>query len=684
MSRSKTPKKTKPKRKPKDRRQEFLDKGVGFIKRYGRMPTVTDTHSKKLDVPIAALYVNFGTWSKYCEALQEKTGTMPTYRRIGDKHAVARMVAHWIKQNKQIPAVKDFTKAQGLVGFQTIQILFNDMRGLKEYVTRHFFDVFAFEIKQAEARKKENTKAALEATHAFYKQHGRDPKLVELGGEFPLSRNNIRTLFGSMRAMCDAARAEKPGLYRQIAETELYQKTYENKIDAETAGKTFVITTAVTGCRVQDSFYTSIKKFCELNDATLVILMAEDPAHNWDIQGGYVDSLLATEIVITSDTRLNDNFFISGQKVSAKMIKPLTGMDRVGKRGGSLVFASPKQCLEPVATGNEKHPHLLLTTGALTEPNYRTLLHASQRTAYLAEHDHVIGALVVEVQDDKIYHAKHIQALKDGSFYYHNLRYSAKGTATAKVEALVLGDWHIGSTCPDVRRVTLEEMVPELKPKRLVLHDLFDGASVSHHTDGKILDVAQAQSENPLANSLQEELDAYVAEVLHLSKHCQELVIVCSNHDEWLFRYLNEGRFLQTKRDMGLCLDLLQFARHGLNPLEQYARKALGKTVDKVRWLRRDEDYQLYGVQLGAHGDKGANGSKGSPATLEKAYGNCVVGHRHAPGMYRGVTYVGTSTPTKQRYMVGPSAHLNTHCVVYEGGSRALVNIIDSHWKLVR
>ena len=63
-----------------------------------------------------------------------------------------------------------------------------------------------------------------------------------------------------------------------------------------------------------------------------------------------------------------------------------------------------------------------MTTGAITLPRYFNIsdkLHSpymSERTADIANHDHVMGAIIVEVVDNKRYHFRQIQADADGGF----------------------------------------------------------------------------------------------------------------------------------------------------------------------------------------------------------------------------------------------------------------------------
>jgi hypothetical protein len=174
--------------------------------------------------------------------------------------------------------------------------------------------------------------------------------------------------------------------------------------------------------------------------------------------------------------------------------------------------------------------------------------------------------------------------------------------------------------------------------------------------------------------SLKKELDDYVNELVFLSKN-RQLVIVKSNHDDHLERYLSEARYIKHPYNHQLGLQLANALIEGHNPLEWYTKNKVGNI--NVLWLKRDEDFIVGGVQLGAHGDKGPNGSKASITSMEASYGDVVYGHAHTPQIMRGAFCVGTSTPTKPDYGDGPSSWMNTHCLVYENGQRQLINIIE-------
>ena len=121
----------------------------------------------------------------------------------------------------------------------------------------------------------------------------------------------------------------------------------------------------------------------------------------------------------------------------------------------------------------------------------------------------------------------------------------------------------------------------------------------------------------------------------------------------------------------------------GWNPLQYACEKIYGlKNAHKVEWLKIDADDRIAGVQMGAHGHKGANGSKGSKRTLEEAYGEAMHGHTHSPYIYRGIFCVGTTSILRPGFNTGPSGWVHCSGNVYKNGMRELINSFNGKWRL--
>src|SRR5690606_29335149 len=84
---------------------------------------------------------------------------------------------------------------------------------------------------------------------------------------------------------------------------------------------------------------------------------------------------------------------------------PLTGLPRFGHKGYSVIVASPKQELFVCPNNQKKYPHIIHSTGTISSPDgYRPT-----RAGRLAKQDHVFGGLIVEIENEKLFHIRQIQ-----------------------------------------------------------------------------------------------------------------------------------------------------------------------------------------------------------------------------------------------------------------------------------
>lgn len=497
-----------------------------------------------------------------------------------------------------------------------------------------------------------------------------------------ITRAMIRYNFGSIAKLDEEARLKYPDKFKDIHIDQLITPKYKKRLDATLASyKKFVITTAVTGCEVDKKALETVKFFCKKTKSKLLVLVCSDPAQKTNQKKGYgtIDAILSDELIITEDTELNSNFFISTLKTTAKQIDPTTGLVRIGQGEGSFVYASPKQRMLPAATSNNKMPRAIMTTGAITKSNYNTEKYMSERTAYLAEYDHKMGAIIVEIEDDQIFHFRQIQFDKKGRFADFGIMYDKNNCYIYPPDSFLFGDLHSGDTDPVVRKI-LMQLVNELNPKRIIINDGFNGSSINPHEKHNSI-LRAIRSEN-YQLSLEEELKLFAKDLNEFSKKVKEVVVVKSNHDVFLERYLTECDFRKDPQNLRICLELALSMLNKLDPLKIGIEKMGLKYPEKIRWLKRDEDFKVAGIQLGCHGDQGPNGSRGTLANMEKAYGKCFSGHSHTPQILRDAWSVGTSTYLKLGYNEGPSSWVQSHGLVYPNGMRQLINTINGKYRL--
>jgi hypothetical protein len=229
-------------------------------------------------------------------------------------------------------------------------------------------------------------------------------------------------------------------------------------------------------------------------------------------------------------------------------------------------------------------------------------------------------------------------------------------------------------------------MLETLKPKYQFIHDLLEGASFNHH----IAKNAHDKFKNYLRGydgvstelkETKEQLDKY------LRNWCQTLV-VDSNHDSWLLRWLREYDYRQDMKNAVLFLEaqLEVFKQmEGQNErfhLVEWAMKKF-KCPDSVRFLRRDESFTICGkkIECGMHGHLGPDGARGTPSNLNKVGRKANIGHTHSAGIYNGLYVAGTSTKLQLDYNHGPSSWSWSHIVTYPSGKRTIITMYAGKWR---
>jgi hypothetical protein len=518
-------------------------------------------------------------------------------------------------------------------------------------------------------------------------------KLVKKTGMYPgrtdlyrlgYNRDKLRHSFSNLEQLRSAAQnwanENDPTAFENVIDESIFTPKRLRELQTNVKKyKRFVVTTAVVGAPVHEGFLESIRTYCKDKDAMLLVLPCADPASagNWNM-----DPSLGAESIVFSDLALNSNVFLCSIKMSAKQIDPTTGLERIGQRNGSFIYASPKQRLKFMPVSNIKHPHAEMTTGAITLPKYfDTNRYMSERTAYIANHDHVIGALIVEIEDKNRYHFRQIQADSSGAFV--DLGDFYKGTKISKLyaEGLSMGDWHSGETDPTAVK-SLLELIDVVRPSKLFVHDGFNGLSINHHERERQIRRAILAKKGQL--NLESEITGFAKDLDMMAKwkHIDEVIVVKSNHDIFLDRWLDAGEYVDDPHNYEIGVELARAMVKGQNPLK-YGVELYGlKAKDKIRWLNMDEDYFIARIQCGAHGHKGPKGTRGSLVGMEKSYGLSVTGHAHSPQILRNAWQNGTMTYLKLSYNEGPSDWVHSSTVIYPNGMRQLINSFDGNWRL--
>lgn len=463
------------------------------------------------------------------------------------------------------------------------------------------------------------------------------------------------------------------------------EKVFERPL---TKTRRLIITAAQNATPVHTKFLESLKQFAKANSAELLIipLRYRNPTSMHSVKDAK-DDWWAPEVVPflwNVRKRINANLMLMADiKIQAASADPLTGFESIsGPESG--IFAHTKLQQRVIPVPKTKLPKILTTTGACTLRNY-----TDTKRGKIGEFHHALAAVIVEFED-KIFHMRHVNAdAETGAFIDLNHIYKPNGVFGApRPLALVLGDTHVDFVDPKVERATFGPggIVDTLDPAHLVFHDLLDNYAVNpHHVGNPFNAIAKLRARR---NSVAEEVQRAVDYVVRRTSSARPGVVVASNHDDFLRRWIIKADWKEDPENaatyLRLALHMVEHTKLGLGGTEYPSPfgALLARSAPHVRALAANDSFVLGGVELGMHGEVGPNGARGSIKNLRRIGTKSIIGHTHAPGIEEGCYQVGTSTALRLEYNMGPSSWLNTHCLLHADGKRQLINIIDGTWRL--
>lgn len=471
-------------------------------------------------------------------------------------------------------------------------------------------------------------------------------------------------------------------------ESEPVQQTYRLPLEGK---KRFLITSAQNATPVDFLFLSTLKLAAAHMGAELVVVpfRYKNPTSIWSDKQESEEwwDEHAKPYLHNTRKKLHTHLVLAADvKIQPTASSPLTGFESLTGPESCLI-GHPKMQYKPVPVTSGRYPKVLSTTGACTKRNY-----TSSKAGKLGEFHHYLGAVVVEL-DGKYFHMRQINAnRKDGSFIDKDVSYSVVTGVTKAPPALgiVFGDVHRKFIDKMVARVTFGPggIVQILNPETLVWSDLLDAYSANPHHRGNPF-IARAKMLGNDGDVRQEVIDT-VQFVVDEGKG-RKNVIVASNHDNFLSRWIigtdwrdipnNAEFYLETAQAM------LKSVRKGpggaeyADPFAYWVDRLKGDA--DIKALGPNESFMIADIEVGLHGDKGPNGSRGTMINLRRTGHKLITGHTHAPGIEEGHYKAGTSTPRTLEYTNGPSSWLNTHVVIYANGKRALISIFDDRWCLM-
>lgn len=476
-----------------------------------------------------------------------------------------------------------------------------------------------------------------------------------------------------------------------------YEEAKKSKVNKKS--KRFIISWAQNNTPVHEPFLRNMEAYAKYIDAEIYIIAGryKNPTSVFSDKDFESWHSRVEPYLYANRESIHKHLVIVGDvKVSPTANTPMTSMQ--GFSGSeSCIFGHPKSQEETVPVLEGRPEKKMMTTGACTEANY-----TDSKSGKKGEFHHVLGFVIVEIKDKNKVFTRSVTATEDGNFYdlYYRvefdgdkkqipmipgLKFLAKddydGKSTVKkikdIDAAILGDMHFGEHDPKVIDSTINILFKKLNPKKVVLHDVFDGHSISHHTRKDPF--AQYLKEIEGKNDLKKEIQNMIDGLKPFEKY--ETIIVRSNHDDFLDRWLKDVDW-RKESTMKNSIAYMEYAALLLN---QRADKGvipylINEKYPKMITLGRSDSYRIHDWEVGQHGDIGASGSRGSMNQYRNLNTKMIIGHSHAPSRKDGVIQVGTSTHLRVGYNVGPSKWLQAHSIIHEDGKAQIISFHDGEF----
>tara|TARA_R110000765_G_scaffold169258_1_gene274260 strand:+ start:2329 stop:3864 length:1536 start_codon:yes stop_codon:yes gene_type:complete len=445
---------------------------------------------------------------------------------------------------------------------------------------------------------------------------------------------------------------------------------------------TFIVTSAQNNTPLDLDVWRALNRYANHKNAEILVvpLLYLNPTAPGALQSE--DAWWPPEVMpylVQNDIQITPGLRVVGDAgINATARNPLTGFEASGG-SDSAIYGHGQVQMKTVATPQKRLPKILLTTGSVSENNY-----SRSKVGKKARDNHSMGGVIVESSKGK-FHLRSLIADESKEFRDIDLCISSKSIKKVRVEAIVLGDEHVGSLDPNVKAATFtnkDSIVNTCKPKMIIRHDIIDGYSISHHHQKS----ASKKYSKFLTgkNSLKAELDETARHLEETTPKGCKSVVVASNHHDHIRRWLEEVEWRSEPHNAVIYHELWTAWLEAIGNDEGFDAFTwwLSKncTAD-LRYLTTAPDLQVMGIFVGYHGDKGINGAKGSLASFAKIGVRTITGHTHSPGIEKGATAVGTGSLLELEYTQGPSSWMHSHCLIHGNGETQLIFIIDGDWR---
>ena len=475
------------------------------------------------------------------------------------------------------------------------------------------------------------------------------------------------------------------------------------KLKSDNSGiQYWIFSSAQDRTKVHEPFLKNLEVYAEHLDADIHIGGFTYMVSNADVweKGSLKDVLFEPSIKKYMTNRQHhvgdDIIFCGEQNTLPTAVNPLSGFETY-TRDKWGIFPHPRVTLQSVPTMLRKPAKMNMTTGCVTLPNY-----IQKKAGIKAEFHHVIGAVLVAIDEDGDFFCRQLIADDSGGFYDLD-KYIGGGEIFhgSRVEAITWGDVHRKQLCPYVavgawgydtdtgeinKNAYPNSMAGVLQPFHGFYHDVSDFRARNHH------DIKNCHSRFALHLQEEEDVEEEMVEVSQFLEAVQVSnclnYVVEANHDLALERWLREADYredpanalfflrTQLKKYTAISMHLENYIL-----LEDVLRDYYN--LEKTVFLSEKDSKVICGnIENSLHGHSGANGARATPKSFSRMGSKANTAHTHTAGIVEGIWTCGTSSKLIMNYnKQGLSSWSNSHIVTHQNGKRQMITMQGMKWR---
>ncbi len=368
-----------------------------------------------------------------------------------------------------------------------------------------------------------------------------------------------------------------------------------------------------------------------------------------------------------------DTLVSANSRVVPTASMPLNGYEALASEN-NLVIGHPRIHFKTLPRFKGNPLRTMNTTGFCTYKHYSLSKSGDKGGIH-----HTYGFTIIEKDGDKTHVPRTVKAGGDGSFTDINVHVTPEGANKVNTcKGIVLGDIHHAHLNQDFWGVT-KELLGEIIPSQVVLHDLLDAETVNRHQSHDMFIRKRMIVEGRYL--IQDELDSTMGFVKELQDSQLSVKVIQSNHDDFLDQHINSPS-VNWKKDLHNSEAYLRLAMIQQTVDLRETGNIFGHLLSEqgVDYIRSDQNFGISGYEVGSHGDNGINGARGSINSFKRLNIKMIHGHSHSPSIIDNVTCVGVSCDLWQYYnSAGLSSWAHAHSIIHDSGKNQLLVYNDDY-----